>query len=78
MLYKSATFDAQRDVAGVAMLGASPLVLVANPSFAAKSLRELIDMAKAQPGAINFALGRRRHRRRTWRPSCSCSMPASA
>ena len=35
MLYKSATFDAQRDVAGVAMLGASPLVLVANPSLAA-------------------------------------------
>ena len=39
MLYKSATFDAPRDVAGVAMLGASPLVLVANPSFAARSVR---------------------------------------
>ena len=57
VLYKSVTFDAQRDVAGVAMLGASPLVLVANPSFAAKSLQELIDMAKARPGAINFASG---------------------
>jgi tripartite-type tricarboxylate transporter receptor subunit TctC len=57
VLYKSATFDAQRDVAGVAMLGASPLVLVANPSFAANSLQELIEMAKAKPGAINFASG---------------------
>jgi tripartite-type tricarboxylate transporter receptor subunit TctC len=57
VLYKSATFNAQRDVAGVALLGASPLVLVANPSFAAKSVHELIDMAKAQPGAINFASG---------------------
>jgi tripartite-type tricarboxylate transporter receptor subunit TctC len=57
ILYKSATFDAQRDVAGVAMLGASPLVLVANPSFAAKSVQELIDMAKARPGEINFASG---------------------
>jgi tripartite-type tricarboxylate transporter receptor subunit TctC len=57
ILYKSATFDAQRDVAGVAMLGASPLVLVANPSFAAKSVQELIEMAKARPGAINFASG---------------------
>ena len=57
LLYKSATFDAPRDVAGVALLGASPLVLVANPSFAAKSVHELIDMAKAQPGAINFASG---------------------
>jgi tripartite-type tricarboxylate transporter receptor subunit TctC len=57
ILYKSATFDAQRDVAGVAMLGASPLVLVANPSFAAKSVQELIEMAKARPGTINFASG---------------------
>ena len=57
ILYKSASFDARRDVAGVAMLGASPLVLVANPSFAAKSVQELIDMAKARPGTINFASG---------------------
>jgi tripartite-type tricarboxylate transporter receptor subunit TctC len=57
VLYKSATFNAPRDVAGVALLGASPLVLVANPSYAAKSVRELIDMAKERPGAINFASG---------------------
>ena len=50
-------FDAPRDIAGVALLGASPLVLVANPSFAAKSVRELIEMAKERPGAINFASG---------------------
>lgn len=57
VLYKSATFDAQRDVTGVAMLGASPLVLIANPSFPANSVRELIDLAKAKPGALNFASG---------------------
>ena len=57
VLYKSATFSAPRDVAGVALLGASPLVLVANPSYAAKSVRELIEMAKERPGAINFASG---------------------
>ena len=57
VLYKSATFDARRDVAGVAMLGASPLVLVANPKFAATTMGELIDMAKARPGTINFASG---------------------
>jgi tripartite-type tricarboxylate transporter receptor subunit TctC len=56
-LFKSATFDAQRDAAGVALLGSSPLVLVANPKFAAKSLQELIDMAKANPGTINYASG---------------------
>ncbi len=57
ILLKSATFDAPRDVAGVALLGSSPMALVVNPKFAAKSLRELIDMAKANPGTINFASG---------------------
>ena len=56
-LYKSVAFDAPRDVAGVCLLGASPLVLVVNPSFAAKSVGELIEMAKAKPGAINDGSG---------------------
>ncbi len=57
LLYKSVSFDAPRDVAGVALLGASPLVLVAHPSFPAKSIRELIELAKAKPGGLNFASG---------------------
>jgi tripartite-type tricarboxylate transporter receptor subunit TctC len=56
-LYKSVAFDAPRDVTGISLLGASPLVLVVNPSFAAKSVGELIEMAKAKPGAINFGSG---------------------
>jgi tripartite-type tricarboxylate transporter receptor subunit TctC len=56
-LYKSVAFDASRDVAGVCLLGASPLVLVVNPSFAAKSVGELIEMANARPGAINYGSG---------------------
>jgi tripartite-type tricarboxylate transporter receptor subunit TctC len=56
-LYKSVAFDAPRDVAGVCLLGASPLVLVVNPSFAAKSVGELIEMAKAKPGTINYGSG---------------------
>jgi tripartite-type tricarboxylate transporter receptor subunit TctC len=56
-LYKSVPFDAPRDVVGISLLGASPLVLVVNPSFAAKSVGELIEMAKAKPGAINFGSG---------------------
>jgi tripartite-type tricarboxylate transporter receptor subunit TctC len=58
LLYpKSATFEATRDAAGVAMLGTSPLVLVVHPSFAAKTVAELVDMAKAKPGAVNYASG---------------------
>jgi tripartite-type tricarboxylate transporter receptor subunit TctC len=56
-LYKSVAFDAPRDVAGISLLGASPLVLVVNPSFAAKSVGDLIEMAKAKPGTINFGSG---------------------
>jgi tripartite-type tricarboxylate transporter receptor subunit TctC len=56
-LYKSVAFDAPRDVRGVCLLGASPLVLVVNPSFAAKSVRDLIEMAKARPSDINFGSG---------------------
>jgi tripartite-type tricarboxylate transporter receptor subunit TctC len=56
-LYKSVAFDAPRDVAGISLLGTSPLVLVVNPSFAARSVAELIEMAKARPGAINFGSG---------------------
>jgi tripartite-type tricarboxylate transporter receptor subunit TctC len=56
-LYKSVAFDAPRDVAGISLLGASPLVLVVNSSFAAKSVGELIEMAKAKPGTINFGSG---------------------
>lgn len=54
---KTVMFDATRDVTGVAMLGASPLVLVVHPSFAAKTVRELIDMAKARPGELNYGSG---------------------
>jgi len=54
---KSANFDALRDATGIGMVGASPLVLVVTPSFEARSLRQLIDMAKAKPGALNFGSG---------------------
>jgi tripartite-type tricarboxylate transporter receptor subunit TctC len=41
----------------VALTGASPLVLVVNPSFAAHSVKDVIAMAKADPGKINFGTG---------------------
>ncbi len=56
-LYKSVAFDAPKDVAGVALLGASPMVLVVHPSVAAKSAAELIALAKSRPGVLNFGSG---------------------
>ena len=56
-LYRKVTFDAAKDFAGVGLTGASPLVLVVNPSFAAHSVKDVIAMAKANPGKINFGTG---------------------
>jgi tripartite-type tricarboxylate transporter receptor subunit TctC len=54
-LYKNLTFDFVRDIAMVAGMLQGPLVMVTNPSLAAKSVGEFIDYAKANPGKINMA-----------------------
>ena len=50
-------YDARKDVAPVAQVAWSPLVLVVNPSFPGRSVGELIALAKARPGTINFGSG---------------------
>jgi tripartite-type tricarboxylate transporter receptor subunit TctC len=47
-------FDPLNDVAGVTMLGKGPLVFVAHPSLPAKSMKELIALARSRPGQLNF------------------------
>jgi tripartite-type tricarboxylate transporter receptor subunit TctC len=56
-LYRKATIDPVKDFAPVAYCGASPLVLVVNPSFPAHTTAEMIAMAKAEPGKIIFGTG---------------------
>jgi len=56
-LYRKATVDPVKDFVAVAYCGASPLVLVVNPSFPAHSTAEIIAMAKAAPGKIIFGTG---------------------
>jgi tripartite-type tricarboxylate transporter receptor subunit TctC len=56
-LYRKVTIDPTRDFSGVALTGASPLVLVVNPNFSAHSVADVIAMAKASPGKINFGTG---------------------
>jgi tripartite-type tricarboxylate transporter receptor subunit TctC len=48
-------YDPLKSVAFISRIGASQLVLVVHPSLPAKSVKELIALAKARPGAINFA-----------------------
>jgi tripartite-type tricarboxylate transporter receptor subunit TctC len=54
-LYTNLPFDFVRDIAMVAGIMQSPLVLVTNPAFAPKSVAELINYAKANPGQVNMA-----------------------
>jgi tripartite-type tricarboxylate transporter receptor subunit TctC len=56
-LYRKFSIDASRDFAGVAMAGVSPLVLVVHPSVPARSVQDLIALARSKPGAINFGSG---------------------
>jgi tripartite-type tricarboxylate transporter receptor subunit TctC len=54
-LYAKLPYDAQRDFTPVTMLVLLHQLLVAHPSLAANSLEELIRLAKAKPGSINYA-----------------------
>jgi len=56
-LYRKAAVDPVKDFTPVAYCGASPLVLVVNPSFPAHTTAEVIAMAKASPGKIIFGTG---------------------
>lgn len=48
-------FDTVKDFAPVVLAGTLPLVLVVNPALPARSVAELIALARQQPGAVNYA-----------------------
>ncbi len=54
-LYRNLNFDFTKDLTPVAGIGVTPFLIVANPSFPAKTIPELIAYAKANPGRVNFA-----------------------
>ncbi len=55
LVSKDAPFDPVKDFAGITRLGAPPLYLIAYPGLQAKTLKEVIALAKAQPGKLNFS-----------------------
>lgn len=54
-LTRKPLYDPLRDFAPVMLIAAAPNVLVTHPSVPARSVRELIALAKSRPGAINYA-----------------------
>lgn len=55
-IYKSRVrFDPEKSFTPIAQIGTGPSALTVNPKMAAKTTKELIDMAKAKPGTLNYA-----------------------
>ena len=54
-LYRSVPYNAEKDFLPIAMIARSAMVLVVHPGVPAKSVRELIGLAKANPDKLNFA-----------------------
>jgi tripartite-type tricarboxylate transporter receptor subunit TctC len=54
-LYKKLPYDTLQDFAPVTLIGTGPNILSVNPSLPAHSVNDLIALAKARPGKINYA-----------------------
>ena len=52
---KSVPFDPVADITPIAVIGATPLVLVVNPKVPATNMKELVTLFKANPGKYNYA-----------------------
>ncbi|WP_293464130.1 tripartite tricarboxylate transporter substrate binding protein [Polaromonas sp.] len=56
-LFPKLSFDPIKDIAPITVFAEAPYVLVVNADVPVKNLRELVELAKAQPGKLNFASG---------------------
>jgi len=56
-IYRKLPFDPVKDFVAIGQMATVPLVVIVNASFPAASLRELIELARARPGSINFGSG---------------------
>jgi tripartite-type tricarboxylate transporter receptor subunit TctC len=54
-LYANVGYDPRKDFAPVGLIGTSALVILVHPSVPATSIRELIDLARKDPGKLNYA-----------------------
>jgi tripartite-type tricarboxylate transporter receptor subunit TctC len=54
-MYKKLPYDPEKSFAPIGLVAAGPVALTVNPSVPARSVKELIDLAKANPGKLNYA-----------------------
>jgi tripartite-type tricarboxylate transporter receptor subunit TctC len=53
-IYKDMGFDPQKDLVPITDIASGPMIVVVNPSVKARTLQELVALAKAEPGRLNF------------------------
>jgi tripartite-type tricarboxylate transporter receptor subunit TctC len=53
-LYTNMAYDAEKDLIPITQIGTVPQILVVHPSVKANTVQELIDLAKANPGKLNY------------------------
>src|SRR5262245_25174529 len=56
-LYRKLPYDPVRDLAPVSLIAILPMILVVHPSLPVRSVKDLIALAKARPGQIDFSSG---------------------
>ena len=54
-LYRSLPYDPRKDFVPIAVVGETPMIITVHPSVKATSLKELIALAKAEPGRLSYA-----------------------
>jgi len=55
LVSKTLTVDPVKDFAGITRIGSPPLYLITSPALGAKNLKDVIALAKAKPGTLNFS-----------------------
>jgi len=55
LVTKDAPFDPVKDFAGITRVGSAPLFLITSPELPVKTLKDVIDLAKKEPGKLNFS-----------------------
>ncbi len=54
-IFKKLPYDPVKSFTAISPIGVGPLMLVSNPSFAPKSVKEIIDLAKSKPEALSYS-----------------------
>jgi tripartite-type tricarboxylate transporter receptor subunit TctC len=57
VMFENLKYDLVKDFSPISLMGTTPFILVANPSLQATSIKELVALAKSQPGVLKYGQG---------------------